>query len=322
MIHGIIQNGRYFLTDIPIFEDGIIDCWGCVDLSLFKKKIQNGWMVPTVKNGNSLHISELGKVEILHAEWASKSGKELYKFVKCLVKTLNSSMINLYDMKGSDVYTPEGKQFQTRKVSRSKPKFCKPDSDSFFVETSGGTMRHFVKENDIFYYVRSTVFNDETVVISGLPSTRAFRVSEFRDNLLHNDDYGFPNVGARISIEDLTSFTVGQADWFIDREGLNQNLDSILRGLRGGPSLVQICIDVFEVFKEGPTQENLDRLRQAYENVPQHDRMFCGGQDEKDIPIRIALYGEQEIENWSHWQAAKAQGYKAPTINVPKIIEP
>ena len=44
--------------------------------------------------------------------------------------------------------------------------------------------------------------------------------------------------------------------------------------------------------------------------------------DTKDIAVRMVIYGDQEIENWSHRAAARAQGDQdPPTISVPKPID-
>jgi len=36
---GIIHNGSYFLTDLQVFADGLINCWEMVDLPMFKKLV-------------------------------------------------------------------------------------------------------------------------------------------------------------------------------------------------------------------------------------------------------------------------------------------
>jgi hypothetical protein len=41
--------------------------------------------------------------------------------------------------------------------------------------------------------------------------------------------------------------------------------------------------------------------------------------DVKDIPIRVAIYGDGEIEGWSHYQLAKHLGTELPTIDVPRV---
>ena len=45
--------------------------------------------------------------------------------------------------------------------------------------------------------------------------------------------------------------------------------------------------------------------------------MYVGDMDVKDTAVRMIIYGEQEIENWSHYQVAKERGEELPTINIP-----
>jgi len=40
--------------------------------------------------------------------------------------------------------------------------------------------------------------------------------------------------------------------------------------------------------------------------------------DTKDVAVRMILYGDQEIENWSHWIASRERGEPLPAITVPK----
>ncbi len=37
-----IHNGRYHLTPIRNYQDGMIDCWGLVDFEGFKEKVRSG----------------------------------------------------------------------------------------------------------------------------------------------------------------------------------------------------------------------------------------------------------------------------------------
>jgi hypothetical protein len=43
--------------------------------------------------------------------------------------------------------------------------------------------------------------------------------------------------------------------------------------------------------------------------------------DTKDVPIRMIIYGKQELENWSHRIVARELGASPlPTISVPDVI--
>ncbi|MCP3756197.1 NADAR family protein [Streptomyces sp. TBY4] len=46
-----IRNGRYFLTELFIYADGLIDCWGLVTLEEFEEKIRTGWVATALPDG-------------------------------------------------------------------------------------------------------------------------------------------------------------------------------------------------------------------------------------------------------------------------------
>ena len=47
----IYNGGTYHLTDLFIYADGMIDCWGPVDLDGLRRKIQSGWVATSLPEG-------------------------------------------------------------------------------------------------------------------------------------------------------------------------------------------------------------------------------------------------------------------------------
>jgi hypothetical protein len=47
----IIHNGDYYLIDMPVYEDGTIDCWGRVALNEVERKFQEDWLAISVPDG-------------------------------------------------------------------------------------------------------------------------------------------------------------------------------------------------------------------------------------------------------------------------------
>ncbi|MCB9871486.1 MAG: hypothetical protein H6837_16640 [Planctomycetes bacterium] len=77
--------------------------------------------------------------------------------------------------------------------------------------------------------------------------------------------------------------------------------------------------EAFQQYLEEPTLKAKDELQAAYEAVPEHHRMYVGDMDTKDIPVRMIIYGEEEIEGWSHRAVARSLGEEElPPIDVPK----
>ncbi len=58
--HVFIHNGpSYFLTDLKIYADGLIDCWGLVNLEEFKEKVRSGWVATTLADGGEASAHHL-----------------------------------------------------------------------------------------------------------------------------------------------------------------------------------------------------------------------------------------------------------------------
>jgi predicted NAD-dependent protein-ADP-ribosyltransferase YbiA (DUF1768 family) len=47
----IKNGGTYFLTELVIYADGMVDCWDLVDLDEFERKVRSGWVATTFEDG-------------------------------------------------------------------------------------------------------------------------------------------------------------------------------------------------------------------------------------------------------------------------------
>lgn len=171
----LIHNMTYHYTEVKVYEDGMIDCWGLVDIAGFKKKIKEGWIVTEIPEGGELSLPNVGIIKVKESIHAF-STDDLITLVEDTISKLNGT----------------------------------------YIEKS------------------------------------------------------------------------------------------------------KICLEAYQAYLNEQTDENKEKLKIAYEAVPRYERAFLGDQDVKDIPIRMAIYGEDEIENWSHRKAAKKMGLKKlPTIKLP-----
>ncbi|MFE3074388.1 NADAR family protein [Streptomyces sp. NPDC059247] len=58
--HAFICNGgHYFLTDLFIYADGLIDCWGLVTVEEFEEKLRTGWVATSFPEGSEASSHEL-----------------------------------------------------------------------------------------------------------------------------------------------------------------------------------------------------------------------------------------------------------------------
>lgn len=129
-----------------------------------------------------------------------------------------------------------------------------------------------------------------------------------------------PPEGATVSVCFLANFKAVEAQFWISPEELIKEVADEIESLNGRPSSKDKCLDAWKRYQTDPTDLNRSLLKEACEAMPEQNRRYVlGDMDVKDVPIRMVLYGEQEIENWTHRAASRAQGLNPlPNIQVPK----
>lgn len=312
----IIHNGSYFLADIGVYEDGVVECWGGVDLKLFKKKVSSGWVKTFLPDGAVLSAHHLADMTVTNAQW-SMTPRTLIKRVKLIIKALNPKMINLYDMAGDDTYR-SGK-VRVGKANRMSNATWREDEQMglFSQPIKGVAQNAFWRTNGRVYVVTVSLFDDDQVQITGTGEELVMSL----DTLRKDERLTSAGKGDLVQISGLCTFELADIEFTIPKDDFLSELEIDRDSLLGRETPVSRTVAAFKAFQDSPKTETLEELRIAYESVPEHMRPYCGDMDSKDIPIRIALYGEQEIEKWSHYALAKAEGYDLPSIKVPKITD-
>ena len=310
----IIHNGPYFLSDIGVYEDGIIDCWGGVDLELFSKKVSSGWMKTSIPEGMVISAHHFAHMTVTEAKWMM-TPRTLVKRVKAIVKALNPTLTNLYDMGGDDI--DRSGKIGVPKVNPMGNATWRVDEKVPFIEKPirGISNRAFWRLDNAVHVVTVSLFDDDRIRITGAEQAEDMTIDELRQD----ERLSMATNGDRVEISGLCSFVLSDIDFTIPREDFLAELEIDRDKFAGRKTPVSRTVAAFKLYKETPTKQPLEDLRAAYDSVPDHLRLYCGDMDTKDIPIRIALYGEGEIENWSHFALAKARGEPLPSIRVPKL---
>ena len=124
---------------------------------------------------------------------------------------------------------------------------------------------------------------------------------------------------AKVSISGVASFTACDVQSFVEPEEFIKEVAEEIEELNGRPTAGDKCRTAYQIFQKEQTEEAREKLKQAYEAIPEHLRRYVlRDMDATDIPIRMIVYGEDEIEKWSHRIASRKLGHKPlPTIHVP-----
>ena len=82
-----IHNLDYHLTEIQVFEDGMIDCRELVDFAGFKEKVKSGWIKTTLPKGQDISAFPLGGIKVKEFH-ANRSEDQLVLEVEDIINKL------------------------------------------------------------------------------------------------------------------------------------------------------------------------------------------------------------------------------------------
>ena len=317
IIPGIIRNGNYFLSGLHVYGDGRVDDWDFEDFEGFKRDVRRGWVATQVPDGGALSIHHLGQWQLDNGRW-QYDAEGFIDHVWSVVKELNPELSNLYE------YTPRkinGIVYGESGKGRSyygEPRF---ERDPMPERIAGDrSMFCYQDEAGDYYLTLVEIFAEDKIVLQWLPESITLTFDELKALVPQERVRSSPPVGSTIKLMGLGEARLAAIDYEIAIDSKLAEISDMLKKLKGEPDSAELCVQRYEEYCEQPSVEARDKLREAYEAVPEHERMYLlGDQDRKDFPIRIIIYGEDEIEGWSHRAAARADGLPLPTIQVPKI---
>ncbi len=311
-----IHNSSHFFVNLQVYEDGLVDCWELLDLQLFREKLASGWVTPGVPDGANLSVHGLGDFEPCAGRW-DLSEEQLFAHVKALVAELNPELHNLHDCHGQT--TKRRGKVRVSILGSPSERPLRQADDFHRSHIRGDRISMLYKQQGEVFLADVRVFADGTIEVGRLPEPVVTDLGGLAERVKKRELFSKPRKGSRVNIHGLGSFEVKKARFTTRPKDLLSELRDVVETLNGRPDSSARCQDAYAAYIANPTVQMRDALREAYEAIPEHNRMYVlGDQDVKDIPVRMIIYGDGEIEGWTHRAVARAQGTQLPTIQVPK----
>jgi hypothetical protein len=312
-IPGIIRNGAYFFVDLEVYEDGRVECWNFEDFEYFKNDVQRGWVSVNIPDGNEISIHSLGKWTINDGVWDFEK-KSFIDYVWGIIQQLNPNLSNLYRYSKkivNGVTIGESGKGRIYKENKRIP------NDPFPEKIDGQGINLFLKDVNEYHLVRIDIYNHESIIVNRLEKPFELSLRQIEQMISEERILTELPIGAQVKILGLGTFKVEKETYSVNiSDKLIEIIDTI-KVLNGEPSSIELCREVYEEYVEKPSENLKAKLKEAYENIPNHERRYLGNMDVKDTAVRMIIYGKNEIEKWSHYQAAKQMGEELPTINIP-----
>lgn len=98
--------------------------------------------------------------------------------------------------------------------------------------------------------------------------------------------------GERLLIPDLLLMEAANVIPIVSEDEFLKEITDIVRELNGQQTTSELCINAYNDYMQNPNEATRLRLKEAYEKTPVHLRCWLLGFDEKDVPIRKAIYGK------------------------------
>lgn len=287
-IPGIIRNGGYFWQDMAVYEDGTVSIWDKIDLDDVPQKIASQKLVFSVPDGKGLSVHELCSLEIVSAKW-NYDEKSYFEHIVETVKSINPEMANVYKT------TPrERAKWKEHHVGFSaSPTPCKLGA-RFGYDLLEGDNAHILLRNDNRLLLTELYcYEDETFSIDGLDGFFTLEDIEkmFKDKTLATK----PNDGEKVYLGDLG---VAETETVYAVSAKNKLAELKNKSLRvqGKPDAHDAAIKAYHAYLVEPTDFYREKLREAYEAVPEHERCYLGDMDTRDGDFRRILYTDNKRE--------------------------
>lgn len=291
-VPGIIKNMQYFYVNVDVYEDGMANCWELVDLEGLKEKINRHWLVTQVPDGENLSIHGLGSYKVGSAIW-KYSQRSYFSHIKDTVKRLNPGMENIYT-----ISKREKELLQQRRVSysaRAKEFYVK--REMFYETSEGDGFTVFFKHNEKCYLVNLVVYVDGQVTCYTLDFVLNYQLEEI-ESLFQNGTF-FANIEqpTTIHLDNFGEVTFSETMYSVDPLEKYKELKDLHLKLNGGKTAFEKCRETYYEFLGNPNEYSRTKLKELYEQIPKHERMYLGDMDTKDLDyVRIIYHPERKRE--------------------------
>ena len=284
---GIINNVNYFFTTVALYEDGVINCWEKVEFHNIKNVIEKGWLCCEAPNGKNISIFQVGNYTIKSAKW--KYNKETYyKTIIDNLKELNPKIENINKITRE---IPE-EDYKKEILFLSKP-FRLEHKINFHQWFNGDNTFIFYNLGGQLYLTTLTAYEDKTFEI-GLLEEKYFSLEEikemFEKNILTTE------VKDRFFIKDFAEIEIEKINYFVEKSQKFKEIEDMMKKVCEEETTLELCREAYFEYLADPCDYTKEKLRKAYEAVPEHERIYLGDMDSKDWDYRRILYSDEKRE--------------------------
>jgi len=268
-------------TTVDAYEDGSIDYGKVYDIPLFRDQLRSDWVMPSPKAGQVMGVVFFGDAKISDCEWL-QTADSVFDKVIAVIRSLNPDMKNLLDLHGCD-WEMRGKACRA-KVFRGDTtpyKLNEVTGD----EIPGDSVAILYRSREELILTHLFVYADGTCRIG--PCGELFEITRLETLYQTGAIMNSAPPNSKIRLPGLGTFHPTEVFGDVSAHDRIAEIHDKLNILNGKPSVIITYVEAFWEYQDNPTPEGKDRLRRAYEAMPEHYREM----DARRKAVRAILYG-------------------------------
>lgn len=290
-VPAIIKNGQYFWHNMAVYEDGVVSCWEKTDLSEVPQKLASGKISVSVPDGQGLSVFHCCYLNIESAKWNFDS-KSYYNFIKQTVKNLNPEMANIY--KTTDREKEKWKKHRVGFIADPMP-FKLAGAMGYRI-VNGSKMNIFLRESGKITLTVLSCYEDATFSVDGL-GEEYLTIDDIERLFAEKTLCAAPKSGENVTFGVLgTAKITTNPDIAVSDKDKLEEIRNASLAAQNKPDALDRCRDAYFAYLVYPVDFYKEKLREAYEAVPEHQRCYLGDMDTRDSDYRRILYTDEKRE--------------------------
>ncbi len=290
-VPAIIHNSSYFWHNMAVYEDGTVSCWEKVDLSGVLGKLDRGWLTVSVPNGKGISVYGACGIEIANGKW-NFTNKSYFAYITDTVRSMNPEMKNVY----KTTQRERDRWEKLRIVHLASPTYCKLDERPFHYDhVEGESSNVFMRVDGALSVTALYAYADGTFMVDGIDG-KTFTFDDIEKLFAERELCTAPKDGDIISFGALGTAECASCYSKVSRKEKLKEIENNSLHVQKKPDAHENCMQAYHAYLTEPSDFNKERLRKAYEAVPEHERCFLGDMDTRDSDFIRILYTNDKRE--------------------------
>ena len=238
-------------------------------------------------NGENISIFQVGDYTIKSAKW--KYNKETYyKTIIDNLKELNPKIESI-----NKITREVSKEDYKKEMLVTSNPFKMEYKKNFYQWFDGDNTFIFYNLGGQLYLTTLTAYEDKTFEI-GLLEEKYFSLEEikemFEKNILTTE------VKDRFFIKDFAEIEIEKINYFVEKSQKFKEIEDMMKKVCEEETTLELCREAYFEYLANPYDYTKEKLRKAYEAVPEHERIYLGDMDSKDWDYQRILYSNEKRE--------------------------